>query len=130
MKTLSVSPPISWNIVLLGLLLATVSFIGVTGKRVPLLSNARIDIILVIVLGMAMCTQGIGRVAALGQWAHPLSILGYLLGVLILLVAATAFTGLTLPYIQSEQQALLAVAILTGVKIIVALLHYLLARNG
>ena len=130
MKTVAVSSPISWNIIALGLLLAAVAYIGVSGKGVPLLSNIRIDIILVIILGMAMCTQGIGRVAASGEWTHPLSILGYLLGVLILLVAVTTFTGLKLPYIQSEQQALLSVAILTGVKIFTALLHYLLARNG
>lgn len=52
-------------------------FIGVTGKKVPLFSNIRVDIILVVILGMAICSQGgIGRIAATGMWSHPLSILG------------------------------------------------------
>ena len=43
--------------------------------------------ILLVLIGMAICAQGgIGRVAALGVWSHPLSILGYLLGGLILLI--------------------------------------------
>ena len=52
-----------------------------TGKKVPLLSNVRLDIVLLVVIGMTICSQGgIGRVAAIGQWSHPLSILGYVLG--------------------------------------------------
>jgi SAM-dependent methyltransferase len=45
------------------------------------------DIILLVIIGMTICTQGgIGRVAATGQWTHPLSIIGYILGGLILLI--------------------------------------------
>jgi hypothetical protein len=93
---------------------------------VPLLSNVRVDIVLLVVIGMTICSQGgIGRIAAIGQWAHPLSIIGYVLGGLILLVAASVFFGWKLPYIQSEQQALL-VAILAGFKVVNAVIHSLL----
>ena len=77
MKTISQPAVITPSILLLALLAAAVVFIGVTGKKVPVLSNIRMDIILLVIIGMTVCTQGgIGRVAATGQWSHPLSILG------------------------------------------------------
>jgi hypothetical protein len=127
MKTAPISAPFSLNILILVLVFAAVVFIGMTGKKVPLLSNIRLDIILLVVIGMAICTQGgIGRVAASGQWSHPLSIIGYLLGGLILLVALSVFTGWKLPYIHTDQHALLAIAILAGIKVVNALIHHLL----
>ena len=70
-------------------------------------------------IGMAICTQGgIGRIAATGQWSHPLSIIGYILGGLILLITLAVFVGWKLPYIQNDQQALLAIAILAGLKVV------------
>ena len=106
------------------------SAIGMTGRKVPLLSNVRLDIILLVIIGMAICTQGgIGRVAATGAWLHPLSIIGYLLGGLILLITLAVFVGWNLPFIQNDQQALLAIAILAGLKVVNAVTHYMLART-
>lgn len=130
MKTTTIPSPITLNVILLALLFASVVYIGLTGKKVPLLSSIRLDIILLVVIGMAICTQGgIGRVAAMGQWLHPLSIVGYVLGGLILLVALSVFAGWKLPYIQSDQQALLAIAILASLKVVNAITHYLLTRS-
>lgn len=130
MKTISQPAVITPTIIGLALLAAAVVFIGVTGKKVPLLSNIRVDIILLVIIGMTICTQGgIGRIAATGQWIHPLSIIGYILGGLILLITLAVFVGWKLPYIQNDQQALLAIAILAGLKIVNALTHYLLARS-
>lgn len=130
MKTISQPAVITPTIIGLALLAAAVVFIGVTGKKVPLLSNIRVDIILLVIIGITICTQGgIGRIAATGQWIHPLSIIGYILGGLILLITLAVFVGWKLPYIQNDQQALLAIAILAGLKIVNALTHYLLARS-
>jgi hypothetical protein len=130
MKTISQPAVITPTIIGLALLAAAVVFIGVTSKKVPLLSNIRVDIILLVIIGMTICTQGgIGRIAATGQWIHPLSIIGYILGGLILLITLAIFVGWKLPYIQNDQQALLAIAILAGLKIVNALTHYLLARS-
>jgi len=130
MKTISQPAVITPAIIGLALLAAAVVFIGVTGKKVPLLSNIRVDIILLVIIGMAMCTQGgIGRVAATGTWSHPLAIVGYILGGLILLITLAVFVGWKLPYIQNEQQALLAIAILASLKVVNAVTHYLLAKG-
>ncbi|MBN1452299.1 MAG: hypothetical protein JW963_14890 [Anaerolineales bacterium] len=128
MKTALVPSPISLNVILLALLFAAVVFIGMAGKKAPLLSNIRVDIILVVIIGMAICSQGgIGRVAATGQWSHPLSIIGYVLGGLILLVALSVFVGWKLPYIQTDQQALLTIAILASLKVVNAVVHSFLS---
>ncbi len=130
MKTISQTSVMTPGILVLGLLAAAVLFIGLTGKKVPVLSNLRVDIVLLVALGMAICTQGgIGRVAAANAWGHPLSIIGYLLGGLILLVTLAVFAGWKLPLIQDERQALIAIAVLAGAKVVNAAIHYLLART-
>jgi hypothetical protein len=129
MKTISQPAVITPSIIVLALLAIAVIFIGVTGKKVPLLSNVRVDIVLLVIIGMTICSQGgIGRVAATGAWSHPLAIIGYVLGGLILFITLAVFVGWKLPYIQTDQQALLAIAILAGLKVVNAVTHYLLAR--
>lgn len=130
MKTIAQPAVITPAIIGLAVLFAAITFIGVTGKRVPLFSNVRADIILLVIIGMTICSQGgIGRVAATGEWTHPLSILGYLLGGLILLITLAVFVGWKLPFIANDQQALLAIAILASLKVVNAVMHYLLARS-
>jgi hypothetical protein len=129
MKPITQPAVITPTVLVLALLAAVVVFIGATGKKVPVLSNVRVDIILVVLLGMGICTQaGIGRIAATGEWSHPLSIVGYVLGATILIVAASVFLGWKLPFVQSDPQALIAIAILAGLKIVNAVTHYLLSR--
>lgn len=129
MKIISQPAVITPAIIGLALLATAIVYIGVTGRRVPLLSNVRVDILLLVIIGMAICTQGgIGRIAATGEWSHPLSIIGYILGGLILLLTVAVFTGWKLPYVQTDQQALLAIAILAGLKVVNAVTHYWLSR--
>ena len=128
MKTITQPAVITPTIIGLALLFVIVTIIGVTGKKVPLLSNIRVDIILLVIIGMTICSQGgIGRVAATGEWTHPLSIIGYLLGGLILIITLAVFVGWELPLIVNDQQALLAIAILASLKVVNAVTHYLLS---
>jgi hypothetical protein len=130
MKAIPQPAVITPSIIGLALLAAAIVFIGVAGKKVPLLSNIRIDIILLVIIGMTICTQGgIGRIAATGQWSHPQAIIGYLLGGLILLSTLFVFVGWKLPYIANDQQALLFIAILAALKVVNAVTHYLLSRS-
>lgn len=130
MKTITQPAVITPTIIGLAILFAVITFIGVTGKKVPLLSNVRMDIVLLVIIGMTICTQGgIGRVAATGEWTHPLSIIGYLLGGLILIITVAVFVGWKLPFIANDGQALLAIAILAGLKVVNAVTHYLLSRS-
>lgn len=130
MKTLSRPVVVTPGIIVLALLAATVTFIGITNARIPFLSNARVNIILLVVIGMAICSQcGIGRIAATKQWSHPLSIVGYILGVLILFITFAVFAGWELPFIQTGQQALIAITILVCLKMVNAAIHHLFVRE-
>jgi len=130
MKAIPQPAVITPSIIGLALLAAAIVFIGVTGKKVPLLSNIRLDIILLVIIGMTICTQGgIGRIAATGQWSHPQAIIGYILGGLILLSTLLVFVGWKLPYIHNDQQALLFIAILASLKVVNAVIHYYLVRG-
>ena len=130
MKTIAQPAVITPTFIGLALLAAAIIFIGVTGKKVPLLSNIRVDIILFVIIGMTICTQGgIGRIAVTGQWTHPLSIIGYIFGGLILLITLSVFVGWKLPFIANDQQALLAIAIFASLKVVNAVTHYLLSRS-
>lgn len=123
MKTTSIPAPINLNVIVLALLIAAVVFVAATGKKIPVISNTRVAMSVILLLGMTMCTSGIGRVAAIQQWTHPLAILGYLLGALILFIGLGTVFGWKLPYIQSDAQAILIVAVLIGVKVVNTLVH-------
>lgn len=126
MKSVTQPSVLNPTVFALMFLFAAVTVIAISGKRVPLLSNMKVDLVLLVVIGMAICTSGIGRVAAMNQWTRPLSILGILLGVLILVVAVAAYFGWKLPLIQNDTQSLIAIALLVVLKIANSVVHSLI----
>lgn len=126
MKSVTQPSVLNPTVFALMFLFAAVTVIAISGKRVPLLTNMKVDLVLLVVIGMAICTSGIGRVAAMNQWTHPLSILGILLGVLILVVAVAAYFGWKLPLIQNDTQSLIAIALLVVLKIANSVVHSLI----
>lgn len=126
MKSVTQPSVLNPTVFALMFLFAAVTVIAISGKRVPFLSNMKVDLVLLVVIGMAICTSGIGRVAAMNQWTHPLSILGILLGVLILVVAVAAYFGWKLPLIQNDTQSLIAIALLVVLKIANSVVHSLI----
>lgn len=130
MKPLSLSIVLNPSMLVMAVLIAAVSVIALTGARAPLLSNLRVSLIVVLVLGMAMCAQGgIGPVAAAKVWTHPQAIVGYVLGALILVYAAAVFFGFKLPLGADSTPAFLIVVVLIGLKMLNSVVHSLLARG-
>jgi len=78
-------------------------------------------------VGMAICSAGIGQVAARGDWAHPLSIVGYVIGALILVIVGAALFGVNLPLIDSPRAALIALIVLAIVKVALTQVHRAIA---
>jgi hypothetical protein len=87
------------------------------------LLDSRITLALVGLIGMAMCLAGIGRVAAAGHWADPLSIVGYVLGVVALVVISGGLLGRSLPAITTTRHALFVVLGIIVVKVVLTALH-------
>ncbi len=83
------------------------------------MANSRLLFGIVTVAGMSMCSVGIGRAAQLGLWVHPVTVAGYVLGALALLLAAQGvFHFQLLPL--TNQQAMLAIFAVIVVKIVLA----------
>jgi hypothetical protein len=84
-------------------------------------------LIIATLIGIALCKAGIAQVAARGEWLHPLAILGYVLGTLILVIVGAALFGFALPLIETPRAALIAVVVLAIAKIALTQLHRALA---
>ena len=125
MKTNSLSANnLNLAVIVLNILAAVLIFSVLTGRRLPLLSVDRAAVVILVALGMAICSQaGIGRVAAIGAWSHPLAILGYLLGGAILLIGGAALFGKLIPPMTSFYQAFLFVAGTAVMKVVIASIH-------
>lgn len=83
------------------------------------LANSRLVFGIVTIVGMSMCSAGIGRAALLGLWVHPVSVAGYVLGALALLLAAQGIFHVQLVPL-TNQQALLAILAIVVIKIVLA----------
>jgi len=130
MKTMSQTSAINPSVLILAVLAAVVVFVTLRGSALPLLSNLKVNLAILLVLGMAICAQGgIGRVAAAGQWGHPLAILAAILGAAILALAAAVFFNIKLPLITSQQQAFIIIVLLMGAKVVDSVSHSLLNRS-
>ena len=89
------------------------------------LLDSRLTLLVVGLVGMAMCSAGIGRVAATGHWLDPLSIVGYVLGVAALGAIVVGAFGWHAPLIDSSRQALYAVLAIIVLKIALTAVHHL-----
>jgi hypothetical protein len=83
----------------------------------------RVAFVALVVVGMTMCALGgIGQAPVHG-WGHPISITGYVLGALALLLAAAVLVGVPMPWITTERAALIALTALMLVKVGMAQLY-------
>jgi hypothetical protein len=80
----------------------------------------RIALIVVTLVGMAMCTHGVGKVATSGQWLSFQGIAGSLVGIVILGIVGMRLIGRPLPMIDTDRAALIAVVALAAVKVAIA----------
>jgi hypothetical protein len=122
-NTMSASSNLLMPLVL-GAVVTVIVLSALNGMALPLIGTPRASLIALLVVGMAMCTGGIGQVAASGRWLSPLAFAGYLLGAVILVIIVSAFTGWKLPLIASDTQAVAAVGILIAIKFLIATSSY------
>ncbi|MEO8610385.1 MAG: hypothetical protein ABI690_20990 [Chloroflexota bacterium] len=116
----------------LGIIAALLIFAAVSNRPVPLISDERTVMILLVVIGMAMCAVGgITPTLAKYGWTSPGFIIGAVLGVLMLLIPAAVLVGIKLPLIGGEHEAIIALAILGVAKIVINLvLTFLMKGTG
>lgn len=113
-------------VIALGIFAALLVFAVLTGRKVPLLSSDRSALLALVFIGLLICSQGgIGRVSANGAWLHPFSIIGYVLGVAIIVIGIAALFGKNIPPLTSYYQSFTAVAVIAAIKLILTTIHRL-----
>ena len=113
-------------VIALGILATVLVFLVLTGRKVPLLSSDRSALLSFVVIGMFICSNaGIGRVSASGAWWHPFSIIGSLLGAVIIVIGIAALFGRNIPPLTSYYQSFIAVAVIAAIKLVLTTIHRL-----
>jgi len=112
---------------LLGFLLVAGAMAFSMGVKLPFITSYRTAWILLLVAGLVICPiGGIGRVSAAKSWAHPVSILGYLVGALLLVIGGVVLLGRPLPLLNGDRAYLIAISGLMALKLILTQLHPLI----
>lgn len=103
-----------------------VLWLGLSGNKFLFITDTRSAAITLVSIGFLMCSTG-----ALSQFitkapAHPLTILGYLIGTVLLVILLTQIFNWNIPFIKDSQNALITIAILILVKVVIARFIYLI----
>ena len=114
--------------IIFGILIGLLVVGNQLGMDLPIVQNDRTSLIVLGFLGMALCSQGIGRIAEDHRWGHPISLLGMLIGAVILILWGGRILNYDLPYAAADAQAILTLGILMGVKFILARLYPLFRK--
>lgn len=106
-----------WLIPGLALLIAGLIALNLAQFNLPLVSNDRLVLIVVVVLGQVLCSLGM-RIGTF-RWSHPSTILGIILGILLYAVVLLHLFGVALPYLTTDRSVLVFLAAVMLVKILV-----------
>jgi hypothetical protein len=104
---------------ILGVVAAGLVSAALLGVPLPLLGSDRAVLIVLALVGMAMC--GLGMQIGTYGWTHPANLAGIVLGVLALLLIVLTLAGVRLPYIATDRAAITALAGIMVTKMAVAL---------
>ncbi len=101
------------NSIVITILVAVVTglivWAGISGKQIWFIDAPRAAVITLGVIGMAFCAISVGKFITGGP-AHPLSILGYLLGAIALLIFLGQIFQWHLPVVYDARTALFVLA--------------------
>lgn len=105
----------------------TLVALGLSGKRFLFIEGARTATITLGVIGMSFCSIGIMKFGTSAP-AHPLSILGYLLGGIALFTLLTQIFQWDIIYIRNAETALIVLAAIIALKSIIGRFSYILPQ--
>lgn len=89
--------------------------IGLSGKSMIFIKSAREAVIVLGIVGMLLCTISVGKFINTSPW-HPLTICGYVLGILAMIVFLTQVFKWNLPFINNSKNALILLGIIIILK--------------
>jgi hypothetical protein len=78
--------------------------------------------ILLFLVGIALCSRGIGKVAANGDWLSPFAFAGYFLGAAAIILFVLVIAG-KLPFIANDKQAMAVLAGIIIIKLLIGIVY-------
>lgn len=99
--------------------------LGLTNMKVLFLQGPRVMTIVLGIMGMLLCTISIGKFISTAP-AHPLTILGYAVGVVALTAFVTQVFKIGIPVLENPKKALVILAVALVLKGFIARLLPLL----
>ncbi|KPU42689.1 hypothetical protein OXPF_37430 [Oxobacter pfennigii] len=93
-------------------------FNGINGNKILFINGPRSAVITLGAIGMLFCTISIGKFITAAP-AHPLTILGYLVGTVALLVLLTQIFKWNLPFVHEPETALYVMAACIAIKTVI-----------
>lgn len=116
------------EILIFEVILSTVIVIlGLTNTKVIFLQGPRTMTIVLGIMGMLLCTVSIGKLISTAP-AHPLTIMGYIFGVVALTAFITQVFKLDIPVLKDPTYALVILAVALIVKGLIARFQPMLPR--
>jgi hypothetical protein len=79
--------------------------------------------IILFIIGILLCSWGIGKIAAGGDWLSPFAFIGYILGLSALILFISVIFNLKTSHISSAKQALVVLAVIMVTKIIIGFIY-------
>jgi hypothetical protein len=110
---------LNWNALLssaLGIVAVLFVLAVLSGRKVPLISGDRAAFIALAVIGFAMCSIGMGKIATGLGWTQPITIIGIVRGALLVLLVIAVLAGWRVPFITDYRAAFTTVAVIGLVK--------------
>ncbi len=101
------------------ILSALIVALGLTNTKVLFLQGPRSMTIVLGIMGMLLCTNSIGKFISAAP-AHPLTILGYILGAVALAAFLTQVFKLNIPVLADPEKALVILAVAFVLKGLIA----------
>ena len=101
---------------LLGIVVLVLVFAFLTGRKVPLVVNERSAFIVLAVISFAMCSVSMGKIANGLGWMHPITIIGAVLGTLLILFVIAMLAGWRVPFVPDYRTAFVVLAVIGLVK--------------
>ncbi len=102
-------------------------FAGLSGRNFLFIQGARSATLTLGIIGMLLCILSVGKFISAAP-AHPLSILGYLLGAIAMAAFLTQLLHWSIPKLENPQTALIVLALAMFAKSVIARFSFLITK--
>ncbi|HEY8420527.1 MAG TPA: hypothetical protein VIL05_02135 [Thermoclostridium sp.] len=102
-------------------------WLGLSGKQFLWIHGPRSAAITLSAIGFVLCMASIGKFIS-ASWYHPLTICGYILGVILMISMIAQIFGLNVPVVGKPETALVVIGICIILKGIIARFHGILVK--